>query len=50
MKKMLNYLVASIAGLTAFLLPNLALAEYPDRPITIVVPYGRVAQLTCQHD
>ena len=40
MKKMLNYLVASIAGLSAFLLPNLALAEYPDRPITIVVPYG----------
>ena len=40
MKKIFNYLVASIAGLSAFMLPNLAWAEYPDRPITIVVPYG----------
>ena len=40
MRKMFNYLVTLVAGLSAFLLPNLAFAEYPDRPITIVVPYG----------
>ena len=47
MRKLLGILAAAAAGIGVMATPIAAFAEYPDRPITIVVPYGRAAPLTC---
>ena len=40
MRKLLGILAAAAAGIGVMATPIAAFAEYPDRPITIVVPYG----------
>ena len=50
MKKMLNYLVASIAGLSAFCFLTLPWLSIQTGRLRLLFPMVRAAQLTCQHD